>query len=61
MPGTAKAKETDANLFSKEQLLSSTRFSSRRDLMEAVLEDGKWYSIEDVGKLIEKYEKKEVK
>lgn len=61
MPDTAKTKETDANLFSKEHLLSSTLFSNRRDLVEAVLEDGKWYSIEDVRKLIEKYEKKEVK
>ena len=53
MPSTAKKIESDGSCFSKEQLLSAMRFSNRRDLLGAILEDGKKYSIADVEKKLD--------
>lgn len=39
--------------FTKEQILSSELYKSRRDLLSAVLEEGKEYSLEDINKAIE--------
>ena len=48
-------------LFSKKQLLDSKRFEGRRDLLGALLEDGKDYSVETAELIIEKYLKGKVK
>lgn len=60
MPGTAKTKKDSKNSFSKEQLLSAMRFSNRRDLLGAILEDGKRYSISEVEKKLKNYYKRKV-
>lgn len=65
----AKKKETDAIVkiqtaepqFDKEQIVASARYGNQRDLVEALLEDGKKYTFEMVDKMIEKYKKGQVK
>jgi hypothetical protein len=47
--------------FSKEQILKSTRYSEKRDLLTALLKDGKTYSHKDVEKLIDDFMKGKVK
>jgi len=47
--------------FTKEQLFSCKRFSDRRDVLSAVLEEGKTYTIEQAQSEIDKYMKGRVK
>lgn len=49
------------NLFSKEQLLGSESFLARRDLVDALLEEGRKYSVKETKQIIEKYMKGQVK
>ena len=48
-------------VFPKEQLLRSQRYAKRRDLLGALLEDGKWYTLEEVDTAIENFMKGKVK
>lgn len=57
---TAAAKPA-APTHSKEQLLRSRRYAKRRDLLGALLEDGKWYTLEEVDTAIENFMKGKVK
>ena len=52
IPETARAAE---NKFSKEQLLMSERFRNRRDIADALLDDGVLYTVKDVEQKIEEY------
>ncbi|MFR3595718.1 hypothetical protein [Enterocloster sp.] len=47
--------------FSKEQILASARFANKRDLVTALLDKDKSYTLETVDNLIEKYMKGLVK
>lgn len=47
--------------YSKEQLLSSKKYKSRRDLLSVLLLDNKKYSTATVDKLIEEFMKGKVK
>ena len=47
--------------FLKEQLLASKRFEDRRDIIDALLEDGKLYSLTAVEEKIKDYRKGKVK
>lgn len=47
--------------FSKEQILASARYAGKRDLVDALLENGKSYTIVTVDNMIEKYKKGKVK
>jgi hypothetical protein len=47
--------------FSKEQLLASERYANKRDMVNALLEEDKSYTIKTVDGLIEEEYKKEVK
>ncbi len=47
--------------FKKEQIIVSAKYRNQRDLVEALLTDGKMYSITDVDNMIEKYRKGQVK
>lgn len=58
--GTAARSEQTEPMFSKEQILASTRFANRRDLVDALLED-KSYTMKTVDNLVEKYMKGQVK
>lgn len=66
---TAKRQENDATAkiqtvkpqFDKKQVITSVRYANQRDLVEALLDDGKKYTFETVDNLIEKYKKGQVK
>lgn len=53
----ADAPEKGGCLFSKEQLLASARFANRRDIVSAILQAGRQYSIAEVEIMIENYMK----
>ena len=55
-----KTAET-ADKFAKQQLAESKRYKKKRDLLEALLENGKTYTIVQVDKIIGDYLKKEVR
>ena len=46
--------------FTKEQLVKADRWFNRRDLLNALLEDDKTYTIEQVDDLIKEYYKKPI-
>ena len=48
-------------MFTKEQIAASQRYADRKDLVNAVLADGKKYTFQDVEKTIESYMKGKVK
>ena len=59
---TAAVQKTGESVqFTKEQLLCSERYSNRRDLVDALLEGNKSYTIETVDKLIDDFKKGKVK
>lgn len=47
--------------FSKEQIVGAERFRNNRDLVEALLDDKKKYTMEEVDKLVSDYMKGKVK
>lgn len=51
---------TSAATYTKEQLVASKRYANRRDLIRALLEDGKAYTLNEVDGRIEKYLKGQV-
>lgn len=55
------AEATAAIKYSKEQLIRSERYMKRRDLVGALLKDGKAYSLEEVDALLDNYMKGKVK
>ncbi len=60
--GEAKAAcAVNENLFSKEQLLCSEKFSGRKDALNALLKNGELYSVSTAEKTIEKFMKGQVK
>lgn len=59
--GTATRSEQTEPMFSKEQILASARFANRRDLVDALLDTDKSYTLKTVDNLIEKYMKGQVK
>lgn len=59
--GTATRSEQTEPMFSKEQILASARFANRRDLVDALLDTDKSYTLETVDNLIDKYMKGQVK
>lgn len=57
---TTPTDATVQNEFSKEQLVKADRWFNRRDLLNALLEDDKTYTIEQVDDLIKEYYKKPI-
>lgn len=49
------------NKFSKEQLIASERFRERRDILGALLDDGRMYTAKSVEERIESYMKGKVR
>lgn len=47
--------------FSKEQILASAKYRNNKDLVDAILDEKKKYTIESVDSLVEKYMKGKVK
>lgn len=59
---TAEVQKADEPVqFSKRQLLCAEKYSDRRDLVDALLDGNKSYTIEAVDKMIEVFEKGKVK
>ena len=52
--------EKQISKFSKAQILSSKQYAERKDLLEAILEDGKEYSKKEVEQQIQKFTKGKV-
>ena len=50
-----KKTKTKAKTYTKEQILRSDVYRYRRDLVGALLEDGKSYEIKEVDNMIENY------
>lgn len=50
-----------APTFTKNQLATSKRYASLRDLVSVLLEDGKQYTLAEVDKKIEEFKKGKVK
>lgn len=48
-------------LFSKNQLINSQKFGGYRDILSALLEDGREYSAETAARIIDNYLKGRVK
>jgi hypothetical protein len=46
--------------FTKSQITSSKKYKNRRDLVNAILDDSKLYSIDEVDALIKQFMKNEV-
>lgn len=46
--------------YSKQQILGSNKYKNRRDVLGAILADGKMYTIEEVDSLLEKFMKGKV-
>lgn len=46
--------------FSKEQIIKSVKYMHKRDLIDALLDNDKNYTMETVDKMIEKYMKGQV-
>lgn len=53
--------ERSVSVYTKEQLRLAHRYAASRDLISALLEDGKTYTLVEVDKLIDNYLKGEVK
>lgn len=53
--------EKTVSTFNKEQILQSTRYAVKRDLLTVLLKNGKCYSHDDVARLIDDFEKGKVK
>lgn len=56
-----KAAVTKAAKFTKEQILGSAEFASRRDALNAILVDGKDYSKSEVVTMLDNFMKGKVK
>ena len=56
-----KKNELDGQKFGKEQLLISARYRNRKDLVSALLDNGKAYTVAEVDQMIEKFMKGQVK
>lgn len=55
-----KAKKAPKAEFSKSQLISSKKFSDRRDILKALLSDNEKYTVDAVEQKITKYMKGQV-
>lgn len=65
----SKTKPADAEVvekvepikFTKDKILSANRYSNRKDILGALLEDGKEYSFDQVDALMDEFMKGKVK
>lgn len=51
---------TTTSTYTVEQLAASKRYANRRDIIRALLEEGKTYTLDEVDRLIETYMKGKV-
>lgn len=63
MAAEKKAEKTGnrtENTYTKDQILASKKYVKRRDLINALLDDGKEYTIEEVDEMMQKFLKGKV-
>lgn len=53
--------DAEAASYTKDQLLRSKKYAARRDLLRALLEDGKTYTVAQVDREINQFLKRKVK
>ena len=58
---TTTEKTASASVFTKEQIVKSKRYADKRDLLNAVLDNGKKYTFVEVDNIINNYKKGKVK
>ena len=56
-----KAGGSNEHEFDKEQIVASARYSGKRDMLDALLEKGKKYTIAEVDRLADRFMKGAVK
>lgn len=56
----SKKVEESVNKFSKEQLMKAVVYKENKDMLKALLEDGKEYSEKQVTEMIKEYKKGKV-
>lgn len=62
VPETAETQAVKTETkYSKEQILGSAKFANRRDILDALLTDGKEYTIAEVNSVMDDWMKKGVK
>ncbi len=58
---TEQIEQTIKNYFTKEQIIESNRYKSRKDILNVLLESGKTYTLDEVDRLLENFMKGKVK
>ena len=59
---TVRVQKTGESVqFTKSQILYAEKYSNRRDLVDALLDENKSYTIEDVDKMIDDFKKGKVR
>lgn len=61
MAKTETSKDVTETRFTKENIVLSATYAKRRDLVNALLEDGKEYTLKEVDTMIDNYLKGKVK
>ena len=56
----AREKPDKRKLYTKGQILSSARYRARRDVLGALLEDGRGYTLEETDSIINKFMERKV-
>jgi dihydroneopterin aldolase len=56
----AKEKKAEEQAFEKRSLLKSAMYAEVSDILQAILEDGKTYTIEQANSLLENYRKRAI-
>ena len=57
---TTKTKKDDEILYSKEQIITSKKYSNRKDILNVLLKDDEEYSFSRIDEIIENFMNKEV-
>jgi len=55
-----KTKKDDEILYSKEQIISSKKYSNRKDILNVLLKDDEEYTFSRIDEIIENFMNKEV-
>ena len=55
-----KTKRDDEILYSKEQIITSKKYSNRKDILNVLLKDDEEYSFSKIDEIIENFMNKEV-
>ena len=56
----AKTKKDDEVLYSKEQIITSKKYSNRKDILNVLLKENEEYSFSRIDEIIENFMNKEV-